>query len=169
MFVPAILANWTVWPFIQLVNFRFMPLAYRVRCASPVDDFISDVGSPTIPSGLAGAVPKLVRRPLDALPIDPQLEQRWREGRVGPPPSPAPVTLALYTLDAMTCSQDQRHCVCGSRVNFRRRRRASARRVSRARPRGRRDGRREERKACKSARAKACEERSAERSERKES
>lgn len=35
MFVPAILANWTVWPFIQLVNFRYMPLAYRVRRSSP--------------------------------------------------------------------------------------------------------------------------------------
>lgn len=35
MFVPAILANWTVWPFIQLVNFRFMPLAYRVRLQPP--------------------------------------------------------------------------------------------------------------------------------------
>ncbi|KAL7414828.1 hypothetical protein BDY24DRAFT_384720, partial [Mrakia frigida] len=30
MYVPAILANWTVWPFIQVVNFRYMPLAYRV-------------------------------------------------------------------------------------------------------------------------------------------
>lgn len=30
MYVPAILANWTIWPFIQIVNFRYMPLAYRV-------------------------------------------------------------------------------------------------------------------------------------------
>jgi len=30
MFVPAILANWQVWPIAQLVNFRFMPLAFRV-------------------------------------------------------------------------------------------------------------------------------------------
>jgi len=30
MFIPAIKANWQVWPAIQLVNFRFMPLAYRV-------------------------------------------------------------------------------------------------------------------------------------------
>jgi len=30
MFVPAILANWKVWPFAQFVNFRFMPLPYRV-------------------------------------------------------------------------------------------------------------------------------------------
>lgn len=30
MFIPALKANWQVWPVIQLVNFRFMPLAYRV-------------------------------------------------------------------------------------------------------------------------------------------
>ncbi|TIB71784.1 hypothetical protein E3Q18_00501 [Wallemia mellicola] len=30
LFVPAILANWKVWPLIQLFNFRFCPLAFRV-------------------------------------------------------------------------------------------------------------------------------------------
>ncbi|TIB36855.1 hypothetical protein E3P84_00656 [Wallemia ichthyophaga] len=30
LFLPAILANWKVWPLIQLVNFRFCPLAFRV-------------------------------------------------------------------------------------------------------------------------------------------
>jgi protein Mpv17 len=30
LFPPAIRANWTVWPIIQFVNFRFMPLPYRV-------------------------------------------------------------------------------------------------------------------------------------------
>lgn len=30
LFPPAIKANWTVWPIIQVVNFRFMPLPYRV-------------------------------------------------------------------------------------------------------------------------------------------
>jgi len=30
IFVPAILANWKVWPFAQFVNFRYMPLPYRV-------------------------------------------------------------------------------------------------------------------------------------------
>lgn len=30
LYPPAIKANWTVWPIIQFVNFRFMPLPYRV-------------------------------------------------------------------------------------------------------------------------------------------
>jgi protein Mpv17 len=30
LYPPVIKANWTVWPIIQFVNFRFMPLAYRV-------------------------------------------------------------------------------------------------------------------------------------------
>ncbi|PCH33428.1 hypothetical protein WOLCODRAFT_64036 [Wolfiporia cocos MD-104 SS10] len=30
MFAPALVTNWQVWPIAQLVNFRFMPLAYRV-------------------------------------------------------------------------------------------------------------------------------------------
>jgi protein Mpv17 len=30
MFGPAIRANWQVWPLAQLVNFRYMPLPYRV-------------------------------------------------------------------------------------------------------------------------------------------
>jgi len=30
MFLPALLTNWKVWPLAQLVNFRYMPLAYRV-------------------------------------------------------------------------------------------------------------------------------------------
>ncbi|OJT14363.1 Protein sym1 [Trametes pubescens] len=30
LYKPAILANWQVWPLAQLVNFRFMPLPYRV-------------------------------------------------------------------------------------------------------------------------------------------
>ncbi|RSH93113.1 hypothetical protein EHS25_007466 [Saitozyma podzolica] len=30
VFVPALLANWKVWPVIQAVNFSLMPLPYRV-------------------------------------------------------------------------------------------------------------------------------------------
>lgn len=30
LYKPAIIANWEVWPLAQFVNFRFMPLPYRV-------------------------------------------------------------------------------------------------------------------------------------------
>ncbi|KAI0359173.1 hypothetical protein OH77DRAFT_1395873 [Trametes cingulata] len=30
LYKPALIANWHVWPVAQLVNFRFMPLPYRV-------------------------------------------------------------------------------------------------------------------------------------------
>ncbi|KIP11486.1 hypothetical protein PHLGIDRAFT_114613 [Phlebiopsis gigantea 11061_1 CR5-6] len=30
LYKPLIITNWQVWPLVQLVNFRFMPLAYRV-------------------------------------------------------------------------------------------------------------------------------------------
>ncbi|ORY34585.1 hypothetical protein BCR39DRAFT_513490 [Naematelia encephala] len=30
MYFPAILANWKVWPVIQTINFKLMPLQYRV-------------------------------------------------------------------------------------------------------------------------------------------
>ncbi|KAI0639179.1 hypothetical protein C8Q77DRAFT_1046186 [Trametes polyzona] len=30
LYKPALIANWQVWPLAQLVNFRFMPLPYRV-------------------------------------------------------------------------------------------------------------------------------------------
>ncbi|WFD34736.1 hypothetical protein MCUN1_001580 [Malassezia cuniculi] len=34
VYVPALLANWQVWPLIQLVNFRYMPLRLRVPFTS---------------------------------------------------------------------------------------------------------------------------------------
>lgn len=34
VYVPALLANWQIWPLIQLVNFRFMPLSLRVPFTS---------------------------------------------------------------------------------------------------------------------------------------
>ncbi|KAG8943064.1 hypothetical protein FRC03_002681, partial [Tulasnella sp. 419] len=34
MYVPVLLANYKLWPAIQLINFRFMPLAYRVPFTS---------------------------------------------------------------------------------------------------------------------------------------
>lgn len=34
MYVPALLANWKVWPAIQLANFRFVPLRFRVPFTS---------------------------------------------------------------------------------------------------------------------------------------
>ncbi|KAF5384707.1 hypothetical protein D9757_006196 [Collybiopsis confluens] len=30
LYIPALLTNWQIWPIAQLVNFRFMPLPYRV-------------------------------------------------------------------------------------------------------------------------------------------
>ncbi|KAJ6574882.1 hypothetical protein B0H19DRAFT_1126170 [Mycena capillaripes] len=30
LFMPTLATNWSVWPFLQFVNFRFMPLPYRV-------------------------------------------------------------------------------------------------------------------------------------------
>ncbi|EPQ31022.1 uncharacterized protein PFL1_01211 [Pseudozyma flocculosa PF-1] len=36
MYASALLANWQVWPLVQLVNFRYMPLKYRVPFTSTV-------------------------------------------------------------------------------------------------------------------------------------
>ena len=34
MYIPALLANWQLWPLVQLVNFRYMPLKYVYTRAS---------------------------------------------------------------------------------------------------------------------------------------
>lgn len=34
MYLPALTANWKVWPAIQLFNFRFVPLRFRVPFTS---------------------------------------------------------------------------------------------------------------------------------------
>ncbi|OCH96583.1 hypothetical protein OBBRIDRAFT_717993 [Obba rivulosa] len=36
MYTPALIANWQVWPLVQFVNFRYMPLPYRVPFQSGV-------------------------------------------------------------------------------------------------------------------------------------
>ncbi|KAH7883890.1 hypothetical protein F5I97DRAFT_1609935 [Phlebopus sp. FC_14] len=30
MYTPALLTNWKIWPIAQLINFRYMPLPYRI-------------------------------------------------------------------------------------------------------------------------------------------
>ncbi|TDL28748.1 hypothetical protein BD410DRAFT_760321 [Rickenella mellea] len=39
LFEPAIRANWKVWPLAQFINFRFMPLPYRVPFQSTLGIF----------------------------------------------------------------------------------------------------------------------------------
>ncbi|KIY51391.1 hypothetical protein FISHEDRAFT_71015 [Fistulina hepatica ATCC 64428] len=34
LYIPALITNWQVWPLAQLINFRFMPLPYRVPFSS---------------------------------------------------------------------------------------------------------------------------------------
>lgn len=34
MYAEALVANWQVWPLVQLINFRFVPLKYRVPFVS---------------------------------------------------------------------------------------------------------------------------------------
>jgi len=39
IFMPALIANWKVWPLAQLINFRYMPLLYRVPFQSTCSVF----------------------------------------------------------------------------------------------------------------------------------
>ncbi|EMD41716.1 hypothetical protein CERSUDRAFT_90289 [Gelatoporia subvermispora B] len=36
MYTPALITNWQVWPVVQFINFRYMPLPYRVPFQSTV-------------------------------------------------------------------------------------------------------------------------------------
>jgi hypothetical protein len=38
IYVPALKANWLVWPAVQIVNFRVMPIQYQIVCASAPSD-----------------------------------------------------------------------------------------------------------------------------------
>lgn len=40
-FLPALCANWMVWPLVQAVNFTYMPLRYRVLFVNIVGCFYS--------------------------------------------------------------------------------------------------------------------------------
>lgn len=35
-FKPALIKGWMVWPWVQLVNFKFVPLDYRVMAVNVV-------------------------------------------------------------------------------------------------------------------------------------
>ena len=35
-FQPALIKGWMVWPWVQLVNFKFVPLDYRVMAVNVV-------------------------------------------------------------------------------------------------------------------------------------
>jgi hypothetical protein len=38
IYVPALKANWLVWPAVQIVNFRVMPIQYQIVCTSALFD-----------------------------------------------------------------------------------------------------------------------------------
>jgi hypothetical protein len=53
IYVPALKANWMVWPTVQIINFRVMPIQYQIVCTVRSDDcpsltlfqpFVSTVG-----------------------------------------------------------------------------------------------------------------------------
>jgi len=29
-YLPALKANWTIWPLVQIINFKFMPLRFQI-------------------------------------------------------------------------------------------------------------------------------------------
>jgi protein Mpv17 len=35
-YVPALQTNWMIWPFVQMVNFKFIPLHHRVLAVNVV-------------------------------------------------------------------------------------------------------------------------------------
>jgi hypothetical protein len=38
VYVPALKANYMVWPAVQIVNFRIMPIQYQIVCSSPISN-----------------------------------------------------------------------------------------------------------------------------------
>jgi hypothetical protein len=37
IYVPALKANWLVWPTVQIINFRVMPIQYQIVCTPNLD------------------------------------------------------------------------------------------------------------------------------------
>jgi protein Mpv17 len=53
VYVPALKANFLVWPAVQIINFRLMPIQFQIvritvwawqLCANPMQPFVSTVG-----------------------------------------------------------------------------------------------------------------------------
>ena len=40
IYLPTLKANWIVWPMVQIVNFRFMPLQFQIVSSIPHLDFV---------------------------------------------------------------------------------------------------------------------------------